>query len=754
MSFETGKIGRQANGAVVAKTQDTMVYSTVCFESEPSAVDFTPLRIDYFARYSAIGQTIGAFHRRDSRGDDTEILVARLIDRPIRPMIDSGWQHDTQILTWVLSYDKTNGPEALAICAASAATAISEVPFAQPIAGVEVGMINGTFIVNPTKQEMKESSLQMTIAGTKTGVLMIEGSADFLTEAQLLEALQIGHKAIGQICDAIVAFRKVVGKPKKVDTLRVLPEDLVDNIDQMYGERIIQALSHGDKSSRGSNIGLVEGEIIQRFVKDIAPIASVGLKRKDDTLLEMSDSGAPIMEIGDDGDVIVFEDNSPKLSLAVSMEDEASELAHVRIANTNESSGKVGYGYNPIDVQIAIKKLLVRKLRQLVLRTGRRSDGRSREDVRPISIEHGWLPGPHGSALFTRGETQSISTATLGSKAMEARIETLDELTTKRFYLQYRFPPCSVGEVGKVTGTSRREVGHGNLAERALLPSLPGMDVFPYSIRAESLITESSGSSSMATVCGCSLAMLDAGVPLKQVVAGVAMGLILGEHADEPPVILTDILGLEDALGTMDFKVAGSEDGVTTFQLDIKCEGLTLEILQDALAQAKRGRVHILNEMIKALPGPKAMKSTIPRILSIKVDPEILGKIIGPKGKTVQGLIETHKLININLEDDGSIQIESFSEESNEAAKQAIIKITEEDSGNKRGGPRGGGKKTANEGGEEVEVVKGPPPEDGLIYRERPITGVHNFGVFVEVVDGYEGLIHVSELDTKKVTIR
>lgn len=647
-------------------------------------------------------------------------------------MIIDGWQHDTQILTWVLSYDKSHPTEALSICSASAATAISEVPMHSPIAGVEVGFIDGNFIVNPTKAEMKNSTLALTLAGTKNGILMIEGAAEFLTEEQMVEALNIGHEAIGVICDAIDEFKRIAGKDKKVDTLRRLPSSLVDNMDKLYGAKIIDALSVGEKNSRGAAVGLVEEQIVQRFVRDIAPAAATKLVGNKE-IAEKSSSGAPLVEYEeDDFSPLVSDDDSGDLKNgnAVAAEDEASELtiASEKVARLKNKVAAadiegVGYNYDPIDVKVAIKKLLVRKLREIVQKTGRRSDGRGVEDVRPIDIETSLLPGAHGSALFTRGETQSVATATLGSKSMEARFETLDELGAKGFYLQYRFPPSSVGEVGRVGGVNRREVGHGNLAERALIPALPSSTEFPYSIRAESLITESSGSSSMASVCGCCLAMLDAGVPLKTLVAGIAMGLILGEKQGDSPVILTDILGLEDALGTMDFKVAGNETGITTFQLDIKSEGLTKDILRDALLQAKRGRLRVLQEMKAALSSPRKLKDTIPRLLAIKVPPETLGKVIGPKGKTVQSLVETYGVTNINIEDDGTIQIESFSDEKNDACKEAVLKIVEEASNNDsaggdrsargRGGPRGGGDRDDKAPKKEI----GPPPEEGLIYR-------------------------------------
>lgn len=745
MSFETGTIGRQAGGSVVSRVGDTMVYTTVCSERDPQAVDFTPLRVDYFARYSAVGQTVGAFHRRDSRGDDNEILVARLIDRPIRPMIADGWQHDTQILTWVLSYDKKNSPTALSICSASAAMCISEVPMIKPIAGVEVGYIDGEFIVNPTKQQMVNSTLQLTVAGTKEGILMIEGAANFLPEEIMIQGINIAHQAIGNICNGLLEFQRIAGKTKKIDTLRKLPVDLLDLMDVDFGARMTEALGISDKHKRGAAVAVVESAIVASFCGgeltkkgDAAVTSDPGEALVDDVVLEEA-------TVVDDSDA-----KSSPVTDEVNEEDEASELALTGSTIKTKQVSALKRNYGAIDVKIAIKKLLVRRLRSMILMTGVRSDGRKVDEVRPISIKTNLLPGAHGSSLFTRGETQAIATATLGGKSMEAKYETLDENSSKKFYLQYRFPPSSVGEVGRVGGVSRREVGHGNLAERALLPAIP--DVFPYTIRAESLITESCGSSSMATVCGCCLAMLDAGVPLKSSVAGVAMGLILGEEAADEPVILTDILGLEDALGTMDFKVAGNETGITTFQLDIKSDGLTIATLKKALEQARQGRLSILKHMKDVLSEPKVMKDTIPRILEFVVPPEALGKIIGPKGKTVQTLIETHGVENINLEDEGIVQVESFSDVKNEEVKAAIMKIVEEATKprerRERGGRGGdGGNSTSTE---EVKIV-GPPPEEGMIYRDCEIKGIHNFGIFVEVLPGYEGLVHISELDSKKV---
>eukprot|EP00316_Scyphosphaera_apsteinii_P007759 CAMPEP_0119303212 /NCGR_PEP_ID=MMETSP1333-20130426/4678_1 /TAXON_ID=418940 /ORGANISM="Scyphosphaera apsteinii, Strain RCC1455" /LENGTH=829 /DNA_ID=CAMNT_0007305819 /DNA_START=135 /DNA_END=2624 /DNA_ORIENTATION=+ len=736
MNFETGRIGRQASGAVVASMAESMVYSTVCIDREAEPVDFTPLRVDWFARYSAVGQTIGAFHRRDSRGDDTEILVARLIDRPLRPMIAEGWQHETQVLTHVLSYDRTHPLEALSICAASAAMAVSTVPMLKPIAGVEVGLVDGILKVNPTKQEQENSTLSLIMAGSKDGILMIEGEADFLPEEVMAEALTIGHTAIGVICDAINEFAAAAGKKKKLDTLHLLPSELLDAIDAAFGADLEEALQIGDKQERGKAVSGVEARIRQEF---IGSSRGTLLTVNDDVAVD-DDLEVAVMGEGEGDEVVVLDPSADEA------EDEASELsATLSLLNPLDEE------YTALDVKKATKKLLVRRLRSMILRTGKRSDGRAVDEVRPISIEYDLLPRAHGSSLFTRGETQVLATSTLGSKAMEARFENLDKLSAKSFYLQYRFPPSSVGEVGRVGGINRRETGHGNLAERALLPAVPGKSTFPYSIRAESLVTESCGSSSMASVCGSCLAMLDAGVPLKSHVAGVAMGLILGENVAEEPVILTDILGLEDALGTMDFKVAGNETGITTFQLDIKSEGLTLPTLKKALVQAKTARLHVLKLMREALDSPRKMKATIPRILEFMVPDNAIGKIIGPKGKTIQGLIDSHGVVNVNLEDTGSggkVQVEGFDDEKNAECKEAIMKLVQEATAMdaKAGGRRGGRRIEDN-----MEAPKGQPPEDGKTYRDCKVVSVLPFGVFVEVTPGYEGLVHVSELDSKRV---
>jgi polyribonucleotide nucleotidyltransferase len=605
--FETGLVGKQASGAVMVRSGGTVVYNTACYESPEGDFDFIPLRIDYQERQSSGGRTKGGYLKRDGRPSEGEILVSRLIDRPLRPMIAEGWRHDTQLLSWVLSYDGTTVPDPLSICGAAAALAVSDIPLTKPVAAVEVGMNPDSlaFIVNPSRAEAAASPLLMTIAGTAEGVLMIEGAADFLTEAQMVAAVQVGHEAVGRICDAVGAWAAEVGKEKKTGGLKAVPPELKAALLDSLGDRVF-------------------------------------------TMLRMTDP-----EVG-----------ATDTSAARAEMDALSTEAQTLFAEEYGSS----------TVKVAFKKLCSRKMRELVRDTSRRCDGRGVTDVRPISIDCGILPHPHGSALFTRGATQAIATATLGSNGMQQKGEDLDGETSKRFYLQYSFPPCSVGEVGRVGAPGRREVGHGNLAERALAPIIPPESSFPYSMRVESLITESSGSSSMASVCGGCLALMDAGVPIERIVAGVAMGLILDEDGGgDEPVILTDILGLEDGLGTMDFKVAGDATGISTFQLDIKCEGLSIETLERALEQARQGRMHILGEMQRAMPEARArLPSSVPKLVSVDVPTSSIGKLIGPGGKTIRSIIEEFGLNDMNVGDEGRVTLSGYDDDKLEAARSRV----------------------------------------------------------------------------------
>ncbi|SCA62422.1 Polyribonucleotide nucleotidyltransferase [Chlamydiales bacterium SCGC AG-110-P3] len=646
--FETGKIARQANGAVVVHCGETTIFCSACAKFDPEAqFDFLPLRVDYQEKFSSAGKTLGGFMKREGRPSQRETLMARLIDRPIRPMFEDGFQNDIQILSYVWSYDGIHQPEPLALCAASAALAISDIPLKKSLAGVRVAMINDEFVINPTKEQMEKSSLDLLMAGTHEAVLMIEGSADFLSEEQVIEAIYAGHAAIRTICETIDTWAKEVGKKKIRDTLRTTPQDAVDEVKRLATPLFEPALRLTDKDAREAALSEAKKQVIAELFPE--------------------------------------SDEKPR--------------------------------FEKRDVSAALKATSANLMRTMALNENVRCDGRGPTDVRAIDIETGILPRTHGSALFTRGETQAMAVCTLGGESMAQRYETLDADASWRFYLQYFFPPFSVGEVGRSGPPGRREVGHGKLAEKALLPTLPKEDVFPYTIRLESNITESNGSSSMASICGGCLAMMDAGVPLQRPVAGIAMGLILEE--DGRHMILSDILGIEDALGDMDFKIAGDANGITTFQMDIKIEGITPEIMEKALAQAKDGRLHILRKMLEVLPRPREdLSDHAPRIEILKITPSKIGDVIGPGGKVIRSIIEQTG-VTIDIEDDGSVKIGSPDRDSIEKAKGIIQGIT------------------AN-----IEI--------GTKYKGK-IAAIVPFGLFVEVLPGKEGLCHISEYDLGRV---
>lgn len=640
--FETGKIGRQANGAVLVRSGDTLLFCTACAEPEPSAAnDFLPLRVDYQEKFSSAGKTLSGFIKREGRPTERETLVSRLIDRPLRPMFEEGYFNETQVLAYVWSYDGVNAPDCLAICGCAAALVISDIPLIKPVAGVRVGMIDGKFVINPTQEHMKKSKLDLMIAGTDDAVLMIEGFCDFLTEEQVLEAIAVGHKAIQSICEALEKWRKEIGKKKNHGHLRLLPKEILDEVEKIAGPKLTPALKIMLKQERETALGAVKQAVY---------------------------------------DALLPEGQEPK--------------------------------HSEHDVAAALKQITSKYMRQMILKEGIRSDGRKTEDIRVIDVEQGLLPRVHGSSLFTRGETQAVAVATLGGEGMAQRYEDLDGEGSARFYLQYFFPPFSVGEVGRIGAPGRREVGHGKLAERALKATLPSKEAFPYTIRLESNITESNGSSSMATVCGGCLAMMDAGVPIKRPVAGIAMGLILEGNEYK---ILSDILGIEDALGDMDFKVAGDKDGITAFQMDIKVEGITLEIMRTALEQAKRGRVHILNKMLAVCPKYNdSMSKYAPRIETMQIKPSKIATVIGPGGKQIRAIIEETG-VQIDIDDTGLISIAAANLEAIERAKGIIFGLTAE-----------------------VEI--------GRTYHGK-VTSIVPFGMFVEILPGKEGLCHISEFD-------
>jgi polyribonucleotide nucleotidyltransferase len=643
--FETGKLARLASGAVTLRSGETILLATACRGAVPSQeTDFLPLRIDYIEKFSSTGKTLGGFIKREGKPTEREILTCRLIDRPLRPMFDEGYFNELQVLTYVLSYDGVHSPDPLAICAASAALVISDIPLVKPVAGVRVGLIEGKFVVNPTIQEMEKSRLDLILAGTEDAILMIEGYADFLTEEQILEAVDEGHAAIKIICQALLEWQTVIGKPKVRDDLRTPPQDLIDEMDKLIAQDLKAAFRIKAKQERNSALDSIEEKVNATFLP------------------------------------------------------EGKEHSNLKA-----------------NVQMAFKKLQAQYMRQMILEENVRADGRTTDQIRPIAVEVGLLPRTHGSALFTRGETQALAVCTLGGETMAQRYEDLNGDKLRRFYLQYSFPPSSVGEVGRMGAPGRREIGHGKLAELSLTAVLPAQEDFPYVIRLESTILESNGSSSMASVCGGCLALMDAGVPIKKPVAGIAMGLIL---EGDKFAILSDILGDEDFLGDMDFKVAGDQDGITAFQLDIKVEGITSQIMKAALAQAKAGRLHILHKMLEVCGKPKEhLSKYAPRIETVQVKPSKIGLIIGPGGKQIRAIIEESGA-DIDIDDSGIVSISANSQEAILKAKELIHNLVAD-----------------------LEI--------GKSYTGT-IVSIKDFGVFVKIFEK-EGLCHISEYDHRRI---
>lgn len=644
ITFETGKIARQAGGAVVVRSGDTMVLATACSAKASEEVDFLPLRVDYFEKFSSAGKTLGGFIKREGKPSEKEILCCRLIDRPLRPMFPEGYYNEVQVLSYIISFDYEHATEPLAICAASAALVISDIPLLKPVGAVRVGLIDDQFVINPTLQEQEKSKLDLILAGTDDAILMIEGYCDFLSEEQLLEAVEEGHAAIKQITACLNDFQKLAGKEKDLSTLQPMPKELVQEIEESAYAALVDAFELPEKAIRED----AEADIKASVLAKLCP-----------------------------------PDQEAK--------------------------------YKKRDVLLALKNLSSKILREKILNTNLRSDGRKSEDIRPIHIDMSPLPRAHGSVVFTRGETQALAVCTLGGKNAGQRFENLAKEGTKTFYLQYAFPPFSVGEVGRIGPPGRREVGHGTLAERALEATIPAQDHFPYTIRLESTITESNGSSSMASVCGGCLAMMAGGVPIKRPIAGIAMGLILEENRF---AILSDILGVEDALGDMDFKVAGDGQGISAFQLDIKVEGISTEIMKAALAQAKEGRLHILHKMLEACPkSSEQLSSYAPRIETLRVKPSKIATLIGPGGKQIRAIIDETG-VEIDIDDNGTVNIASTNSEAMEKAKKIITELTSD-----------------------VEI--------GKTYKGR-IVSIVAFGIFVAIFSK-EGLCHISELSHSKI---
>ena len=640
--IETGRVAKQADGAVTVQYGDTIVLVTaVASHSGREDIDFFPLSVEYREKSYAAGKIPGGFFKREGRPSDKEILAARLIDRPIRPLFPDNFRCETQVIASIISVDKENDADVLAGIGASAALSISDIPFEGPIATVRVGKVNDAFIINPTFAELETAELKFIVSGSEDSIIMVEGEAKEVSEETMLKAIEFSHTEIKKLIELQKELINEVGLEKREVVENEFPEGLVNKIDSMSRSKISKSIRIKEKKERHQTLNDIANEVIESL-KEKFPESEKVIKS-------------------------VFHD---------------------------------------------IEK---EETRKMMISESVRLDGRKSDEIRPITCELGYLPRSHGSAIFTRGQTQSLGTTTLGTRMDEQLIDGLEGSSYKSYMLHYNFPPFATGEVKAIRGTSRREIGHGDLAERALKPVLPDDDKFPYTIRVVSDILESNGSSSMATVCSGSLSLMDAGVPIKSHVAGIAMGLI---KEDNKTMILSDILGDEDHLGDMDFKVAGTYEGITAIQMDIKIKGISFEIMKDALEKAKQGRKHILDIMNKSIAEPrKEMSQFAPKILTYTIPIEKIGAVIGPGGKTIKSIIEkTGAKIDIN--DEGVVSIASTDTESAEAALATIKSITVD-------------------------------PEIGQHVKGK-VKRITNFGAFVEFAPGKEGMIHISEMDIQR----
>lgn len=652
LSFSTGKIARQSCGAVMVQYGDTVLLSTVNRSKEPrKEADFFPLTVDYIEKFYAAGKFPGGFNKREGRPSTNATLTARLIDRPIRPMFPDGFNYDVHIVNTVFSYDEKNTPDYLGIIGSSMALMLSDIPFLGPVAGVVVGRKDGEFILNPTPAELEESELELSVAGTKDAVNMVEAGAQELDEETMLAAIMFAHENIKKICAFQEEFAKAVGKEKIEFTKKEVLPLVKDFIDENGIERLKAAVLTLGKKAREEAVDSLEAELMEAFI----------LQNYE----------------------------------GVAEEDLPEEVID--------------------EFKLYYHDLMKKLVREAILYHKHRVDGRKTTEIRPLYAETDVLPIPHGSAMFTRGETQAVVITTLGTKEDEQLVDDLEKEYFKKFYLHYNFPPYSVGEVGRMGSPGRRELGHGSLAERALRYVIPSEEVFPYTIRVVSEITESNGSSSQASICGGSLSLMAAGVPIKEHVAGIAMGLI---KEGEEFTVLTDIMGLEDHLGDMDFKVAGTKNGITALQMDIKITGITEEIMRIALKQAHDARMEILELMNNTIPEPAPIKSTVPRIHQMKIATDKIAVLIGPGGKNIKGIIEkTGATVDIN--DDGNVSIFAKDEET---LNETITLV--------------------NSYVKDVEV--------GEIYKGR-VVSITKFGAFMEILPGKEGLLHVSEISHERV---
>jgi len=644
ITLETGKMAKQANGAVVVRSGDAAVLVSACMANEPKpGAGFFPLTVDYREYTYAAGKIPGGFIKREGRPSEKEVLTSRLIDRPIRPLFPEGFLYETQIIAMVLSADPEQDPNSLAIAGTAAALAISDIPFPYVLGGVRVGMRDGQYLANPTYTEGRESKLNIVVAGTEDGIVMVEAGAQQVSEADVLGAIEFGHQCCKKIAAAIRQLVALAGKPKREFIPPALDQAIYDQVSAAVRKDLTDALDTGkyEKLESYSRVAALKKRVVEAQTED-----------------EQKEAAAKCYD--------------------------------------------------------ALKE---RIFRDEMLKNHRRPDGRAFDQVRAISIETGVLPRTHGSALFTRGETQALVTVTLGTKEDEQRIELLEPgETSKRFILHYNFPPFSVGETGFMRGPGRREIGHGALAERSLTALIPSEETFPYTMRVVSDILESNGSSSQATVCGASLALMEAGVPLAAHVGGIAMGLVL-EGTDY--AILTDIAGAEDHYGDMDFKVAGTRDGITGLQMDIKVPNVTTTIMKEALEQARRGRLFIIDKMYEAMPEPKtAISQYAPRIYTLHIPTDKIRDVIGPGGKVIRGIIEQTG-VKIDVEDDGTIHVASADEASANKAIQIISDLT-------------------------------ATAEIGKTYLGKVVRLV-DFGAFVEIFPGTDGLLHISEIAENRI---
>jgi polyribonucleotide nucleotidyltransferase len=645
MSFETGKMARQANGAVVLRYGDTMILATACMDSKPTIKDFLPLTVDYREYTYSAGKIPGGFFKREGRPTEREILTSRLIDRPLRPLFPEGWFNETQIISMVLSADSENDPDVLGVTAAAAALYCSDIPFANPIAAVRVGLVEGQLTVNPTVSEQKTSLLNIVIAGSEQAIVMVEAGALEVSEDTVADALAFGHEQIRKIIGAIRELHDAI-KPQKVAvTPPAFDEELAKQIESQYGQRLHDALDTAKypKLESYGKVAAIEKEMLA----------------------------------------------------AIPEEDEEKRKLATR----------------------AFERLRERLFRDDVILKHRRPDARAFDEIRKLTCEVGLLPRVHGSALFTRGETQSLATATLGTKEDFQRLDLLfEDEALKRFMLHYNFPPFSVGEVKMLRGPGRREVGHGALAERALVNLVPPESEFPYAIRIVSDILESNGSSSMASVCGGCLALMDAGVPIKAPCAGIAMGLVM---EGDKYAILTDIAGAEDHYGDMDFKVAGTREGITALQMDIKVTGVSISMMREALAQARKARLQILDVMEAAMPAPRAEISTYaPHLAMLTIPTDKIRDLIGPGGKNIRAITESTGA-KIDVMDDGTVHIFSVNGKSGEEALKRVREVT-------------------------------ATAEIGKTYLGK-VVRIAEFGAFVELFPGTDGLLHISEIAEQRI---